>query len=204
MALLGEVALASSVEAPDLSRAPIRGGPSSSSSRSPVDPLSSFLHRLSMSTRLMGGLFAIGFLIAWWAPHPKLILTLAIGLSCGMLLLGPCAAAALYTTRLQHVWHGHLRWPLCLILAVSSVVLLDSLCHWSNAQLALAGVVASVGTVFGHDASLAVLEIRGGAGHLDPWMVALFPAFFGLAALAGYCSLGFAIGSYQVLRAFVG
>ena len=157
-----------------------------------------------MASSLMGGVFAIGFLIAWWDPHPKLILTLAIGLSCGMLLLGPYAAAALYTTKLQQVWHGHLRWPLCLILAVSSVVLLDAFLHWSTPQLVLAATVASVGTVFGHDASLAVLELRGSAGRVDPWMVGLFPALVGLAALAGYCSLGFAIGAYQVTRAFAG
>ncbi|MBT4610987.1 MAG: hypothetical protein HOC05_13165 [Gemmatimonadetes bacterium] len=169
-----------------------------------MDPLSSFLDRLSMASSLLGGVFVIGFLIAWGDPDPKVILTLAIGLSCGMLLLGPYAAAALYTTRLQHVWHGHLRWPLCLILAVSSVVLLDSFLHWSTPQLVLAAAVATVGTVFGHDASLAVLELRRSAGQVDPWMVGLFPALVGLAALAGYCSLGFAIGAYQVTRAFVG
>ncbi len=152
----------------------------------------------------MGTVFAIGFAIAWWNPHPRLILILAVGLSCGMLLLGPYAAAALYTTRLQQIWNGHLRWPLCLLLAVSSVVLLDTFLHWSTAQLILAGVVACVGTVFGHDASLAVLELRGGAGRIDPWMVCLFPIIVGLAALAGYCSLGFGIGAYQVLRAFIG
>lgn len=152
----------------------------------------------------MGGVFAIGFAIAWWDPHPMLILTLAVGLSCGILLLGPYAAAALYTTRLQHVWHGHLRWPLCLLLALSSVALLDSFLHWSTAQRILAASVASVGTVVGHDATLAVLELRGGTQRVDGWMVGLFPILVGLSALAGYCSLGFGIGAYQVIRAFVG
>ncbi len=132
----------------------------------------------------MGGIFAIGFVIAWWDPDPRLILTLAGGLSCGILLLGPYAAAALYTTRLQQIWRGHLRWPLCLLLALSSV--------------------ACVGTVVGHDATLAVLELRSSAGRVDGWMVGLFPVLVGLSALSGYCSLGFGIGAYQVVRAFVG
>jgi hypothetical protein len=157
-----------------------------------------------MTRRLMGGVFAIGFVIAWWDPDPRLILILAGGLSCGILLLGPYAAAALYMTRLQHIWRGHLRWLLCLLLALSSVALLDSFIHWSTAQRILAASVACVGTVVGHDATLAVLELRSSAGRVDAWMVGLFPVFVGLSALAGYCSLGFGIGAYQVVRAFVG
>jgi len=169
-----------------------------------VDALSSFTERLSQTRPYLLGVFGAGLAIAFWDPHPKLILTVALGISIGMLLLGPYAAAALYTTRLQYVLGGHLRWPLCLMLAVSSVVLMDYFLAWKMHQILLGGAATAAGTVLGHDACLAVLELRSSpVEKTDPWMVVLFPLLVGLAVLAGYCSLGFAIGLYQVLAAVV-
>jgi hypothetical protein len=127
-------------------------------------------------------------------------LTLALGISCGMLVLGPYSAAALYATCLQSRFGGHLRWPVCLLLSISAVLLLDALLQWNRLQLILAGLTASLGTVFGHDASIAVLELKSlPGGRVDPWMVLLFPLIVGLAVLAGYCSLGFGVGLYHLI-----
>ena len=71
--------------------------------------------------------------------------------------------------------------------------------HWTRLQLVLTGLPPSVGTVFGHDATIAVLELLSlPGGRVDPWMVFLFPALIGLAVLAGYCSLGFGVGLYHL------
>jgi hypothetical protein len=155
-----------------------------------------------MARPLLAGCFAAGFAIALWDPHPRLILTVAIGITSGMLVLGPYAAAALYSLRLQRLWGGHLRWPLCLVLALSAVLLLDYLLGWSPLHLGLASGTALLGTVLGHDATLAVLELRL-TPHLDSWMVVLFPLLVGLAVLAGYCSLGFGAGTYAFIAALI-
>jgi len=170
-----------------------------------MDPFASFTRRFRLTLPFLAGWFAAGFAIAWWDPHPRLILTVSLGISLGMLLLGPYAAAALYTLRLQSVLHGHGRWPLCLVLALSAVLVLDHLLSWSLQQVLLAGTTALLGTVLGHDATLAVLELSTAPGaRLDRWMVGLFPLLSGLAALGGYCSLGFGAGTYRFLLALSG
>lgn len=169
-----------------------------------MDPLTSFFDRLSSARWPLTLLFASGFVIAVWDPKTKIVLTLALGLSCGMILLGPYSAAALYATRLQSRFDGHLRWPICLLLAVSAVLLLDALLVWNRLELALAGLTASLGTVFGHDATIAILELRSlPGGRIDPWMVTLFPIIVALAVLAGYCSLGFGFGLYRFVDALI-
>lgn len=165
-----------------------------------MDPLSSFLDRLGLARHYLLVLFVLGFGVALWDPQTKVILTLALGISCGMLLLGPYSAAALYTTRLQARFGGHLRWPVCLLLSLSAVFLLDYVFDWSRGQLVLASVTASLGTVCGHDATLAVLELRSlPSARVDVWMVLFFPALIGLTVLAGYCSLGFGLGTYHLV-----
>lgn len=170
-----------------------------------MDSLTSFSHRLGQTRPYFIGVFAVGLAIAIWDPQPKLILTVALGISIGMLLLGPYAAAALYTTRLQYVLGGHLRWPLCLLLAISAVVIMDYFLAWRLHQILLGAAVTALGTVLGHDACLAVLELRTSSGQeTDLWMVLLFPLLIGTAILAGYCSLGFGIGLYQLVVSLVG
>lgn len=160
-----------------------------------MDSFSNFILRLKPALPLLAVWFAVGLVIAAWDPHPKLILTVALGISSGMLVLGPYAAAALYSTHRQG-----LRWLLCLSLALSAVLLLHYLFHWSALQLILVSATAVIGTILGHDATLAVLELRE-TPHLDWWMVVLFPILLGLAALAGYSSLGFGLGSFRFLAA---
>ncbi|MBI2502762.1 MAG: hypothetical protein HYW07_05960 [Candidatus Latescibacteria bacterium] len=170
-----------------------------------MDPFSSFVHRFRLILPFLALWFCAGFALAWWNPHPRLMLTVALGISLGILLLGPYAAAALYILRLQEVWHGHLRWPLCLIPPLSTVLLLDHFLDWSALQVVLAGTTALLGTVMGHDATLAVLALKTDPGaRLDRWMVLLFPLFIGLAVLGGYCSLGLGSGSYRFLSALIG
>ncbi len=170
-----------------------------------MDPLSSFTQRLKSTLPLLFVCFAAGFGIALWKPRPQLILTVALGISMGMLLLGPYAAAAMYPLRLQRFWRGHLRLPLCFILAISAVFILDYFLAWSFWEFVLACFTAILGTVLGHDAALAVLElIASPRGQLDHWMVVFFPIFIGLSVLAGYCSLGFGSGSYQLIVALFG
>ncbi|MEE2657814.1 MAG: hypothetical protein VX733_04865 [Candidatus Latescibacterota bacterium] len=153
----------------------------------------------------LAGLFGLGFAVALWDPDPKVILTLAVGISSGMLLLGPYSAAAIYATRLQRFRRGRLRWPVCLLVAVSAVFILDYFLTWTTPQLVMAGVTASMGTVFGHDATVSVLELRASpVARIDPYMVFCFPLFVGLAVLAGYCSLGFGFGLFKMARVFLG
>ena len=65
--------------------------------------------------------------------------------------------------------------------------------------------MTALGTVLGHDACLAVLELRSSPDEqADLWMVLLFPLLIGLAILAGYCSLGFGIGFYHLVLSLVG
>lgn len=169
-----------------------------------MDPFASFVRRFRLILPFLSAWFAAGFAIAWWNPHPRLILTVALGISLGVLLLGPYTAAALYTLRLQEVWNGHLRWLMCLVLALSMGLLLDHFLGWSLPQTILAMATALLGTVLGHDATLAVLELSTSPGaRLDRWMVALFPLFIGLAVLGGYCSLGFGAGTYRFLLALL-
>ena len=165
-----------------------------------MDRFSSFSTRLKPTLPFMGGWFVAGFSIAVWNPQPKLILTVAIGISVGMLILGPYAAAALYGLRMQRFLKGHLRWPLCLILATTTVLLLDYALKWSILQLVLAGVTAVIGTILGHDATLVVLELKHNR-HLDRLMVVFFPLLIGISVIAGYSSFGFGAGMYQFLAA---
>ena len=167
-----------------------------------MDALASFSSRLRLARAFLGSCFAAGFFLALWDPHPRLILTAAIGITTGMLVLGPNTAAALYTLGLQRILDGYLRWPLCVVMVLSSVYMLDYLVAWENTQFALASFSALLGTIFGHDASLAVLKLKNTSG-LDHWMVFLFPLFIALALLAGYSSFGFAAGSYQFAAALL-
>lgn len=166
-----------------------------------MDPFTSFSDRLEAARTPLAAFFCVGFGLALWDPKARIVVTLALGISCSMLLLGPYSAAALYATRLQSRFGGHLRWPLCVLLSVSAVLLLDNFAQWSRLQVTLAGLTASLGTIFGHDATIAVLELRSLPGtRADPWMVMFFPAIIGLAVLAGYCSLGFGIGLYHLFH----
>ena len=117
-----------------------------------------------------------------------------------MLLLGPYTAAILYLLRLQWFLGGHLRLPACALMASTSVFIVDSLVGWSTVELAIACCVVVCGAILGHDGALAALQIRAsGRQRPDYAMVLLFPVATGLAALAGYCSLGFGTGSYRFL-----
>ena len=170
-----------------------------------MDPLTSFTQRLSTTWPYLFGVFFTGFLIALWDPNPGLIVTVALGISAGMLVLGPYSSAVLYSTRLQHIWRGHLRWPLLLLLATTSVLILDYFVSWPLHQLALTLAAAVGGTIVGHDATLAMLELRTlGRGYLDGWMAVLFPIILGLTVLSGYCSLGFGLGTYHLIVALAG
>ena len=170
-----------------------------------MDPLASFSLRFKSTLPFLSIWFAAGFAIALWNPHPRMILTVALGISIGILFLGPYAAAAMYALRLQHILRGLLRLPLCIIVAASTVLLLDYVLAWSFQEVLLAGATAILGTFLGHDATLAVLELATSSqARLDHWMVVLFPILIGLSVLAGYCSLGFGAGSYQFIASVFG
>ncbi len=163
----------------------------------------SFSRRLQAVHPLLFTCFASGFAIAVWNPHPRYVLTATSAIIAGMLLLGPYAAAVIYSLRIHRLFAGHLRWPACILLALSAVYLLNYLLVWSRPQFLLAAIPASIGAVIGHDAMLAVLELRN-SPRLDSWMVFFFPLFIGLAILAGYSSLGFFSGTYQFVAAVIG
>ena len=162
----------------------------------------SFSRRLGLARNFLIACFAAGILIALWDPHPRLILTAALGITGGMLILGPYAAVLLYALGIQRILNGHLRWPLCVLMVLSSVYMLNYLLGWKNGQFALASGSSLLGTVLGHDATLAVLELRG-TPSLDNRMVLLFPIIIALALLAGYSSFGFGSGSYKLIAALL-
>ena len=167
-----------------------------------MDAINSFSTRLKLTRSVLGICFAIGFSIPLWDPHPRLILTIVISITAGILFLGPYAAAALYSLGLQQIFNGHLRWPLCVIMVLSSVYLLSYFLNSKDTQFALASFSALLGTVLGHDATLAVLKLRGSTG-FDGWMVLVFPLLIGLSVLGGYTSFGFAAGSYKFALALL-
>lgn len=78
-----------------------------------MDPYSNFVQRFRLILPFLMFWFGAGIALAWWNPYPRLMLTVALGISLGILLLGPYAAAALYMLRLQDIWQGHLRWRYC-------------------------------------------------------------------------------------------
>jgi hypothetical protein len=163
----------------------------------------SFSQRLHTAGSLLFACFASGFAIAMWDPHPRFVLTVTLAITAGMILLGPYAAAMIYSLRIQRFLAGQLRWPACIALALSAIYLLNHQLGWTRPQFLLAALPALVGTVIGHDATLAVLELRNNP-RFDPWMVFFFPLFIGLAVLAGYSSLGFFSGTYQFVKAVIG
>ena len=170
-----------------------------------MDSATSFNRRFGKTLPLLGICVAAGFAIALLRQGPQFILTVALGISLGMLLLGPYAAAALYPLRLQFVWGGHLRMLLCLILATSTVFIFDCFLTLSFREFILASTTVVVGTLLGHDAALAVLKLKSTRGaKLDLWMVVFFPSSICLAMLGGYCILGFSAGSYRIIRALIG
>ncbi len=164
--------------------------------------MASFSQRLYSARAFLGGCFAAGFAIAIWDPAPRFVLTFAVGLTAGILLLGPYAAAALYALRLNRFLGGYLRWPVCILSTLSTVLILDYALGWSKAQFWIAGGTALLGTAIGHDAMLAVLQLRT-SPQLDRGMVAFFPLCIGLMVLAGYSSLGFFSGMYKLAAAFM-
>ena len=105
-----------------------------------MDPASSFGGRLTSTLPFLTVWFVVGFVIALLLPGPLLILTVSVGISFGMIVLGPYAAAALYALKLQRLAGGHLRLPVCVLLAASTVFITRSL-HFME----LSGVCSSVG-----------------------------------------------------------
>ena len=162
----------------------------------------SFTSRLGLARNFLVVCFITGFLIALWNPNPRLILTVAVGLLAGMLILGPHSAVVLYTLGLQQFLGGHLRWPLCIFMVLSSVYLCNYLLDWKTTQFALASCSSLLGAVLGHDATLAILGLRG-TPNLDGRMVIVFPLITVLTLLAGYSSFGFASGSYKFAEALL-
>tara|TARA_Y100000588_G_scaffold151327_1_gene165360 strand:- start:993 stop:1505 length:513 start_codon:yes stop_codon:yes gene_type:complete len=167
-----------------------------------MDSYASFTHRLGETFPFLGFWFVAGLVIAIWNPGHMLILTVSLGITLAILVVGPYSAALLYLLRLQHILGGYLRLPVCALLAVTVVLIVDHIVSWSALELAVACVVVVGGAIIGHDGALATLEIREfGRESPDYLMVLVFPVATGLAALAGYCSLGFGAGTYRLLAA---
>ena len=165
--------------------------------------MANFNQRLYSARLFLSSCFAAGFIIALWNPAPRFVFTFAIGLTAGMLILGPQVAAVLYALRIRKFWNGNLRWPICIVATVSTVLLLDYLLRWSQPQFWIAISTALIGTTIGHDATLAALELRSDS-HFDLRMVAIFPLLIGLAVIAGYSSLGFLSGMFTFASSALG
>ena len=170
-----------------------------------MDSATNFNSRFGKTLPFLGICFAAGFFIALWQQELQLILKVALGINLGMLLLGPYAAAALYPLRLQFAWGGHLRILLCLLLATSTVLILTYFFTCSFVEFSLVCINVVLGTLMGHDAALAVLELKSTTGaKLDLWMILFFPTSICLAMLGGYSTLALTAGCYRIFRTFIG
>ena len=165
--------------------------------------MASFSQRLYSACPFLGSCFVAGIIIALWNPAPRFVFTFAIGLTAGILVLGPQVAAALYTLRIGQFWNGNLCWPICIVYTVSTVLLLDYFLRWSQTQFWIATSTALIGTSIGHDATIAALDLRSNP-HFDLRMVTIFPLLIGLAVVAGYSSLGFLSGMYTFAASVIG
>ena len=165
--------------------------------------MASFSQRLYSARPFLGSCFVAGIIIALWNPAPRFVFTFAIGLTAGILILGPHVAAALYALRIGQFWNGYLCWPICILATVSTVLLLDYFLRWSQPQFWIATSTTLIGTALGHDATLAVLQLRS-KPHFDLRMVTIFPLLIGLAVVAGYSSLGFLSGMYTFAASAIG
>ena len=165
--------------------------------------MASFSQRLYSARLFLGSCFVAGIIIALWDPAPRFVFTFAIGLTAGILILGPHVAAALYALRIGQFWNGYLCWPICILATVSTVLLLDYFLRWSQAQFCIATSTALIGTALGHDATLAVLQLRSNP-LFDLRMVTIFPLLIGFAVVAGYSSLGFLSGMYTFAASAIG
>ena len=165
--------------------------------------MASFSQRLYSARLFLGSCFVAGIIIALWDPAPRFVFTFAIGLTAGILILGPHLAAVLYALRMGKFWNGNLCWPICIFATVSTALLIDYFLRWSQPQFWIATSTILVGTAIGHDATLAALELRSNP-HFDLRMVATFPLLIGLAVIAGYSTLGFLSGMYTFAASAIG
>tara|TARA_B100000886_G_C20384098_1_gene475249 strand:+ start:783 stop:1280 length:498 start_codon:yes stop_codon:yes gene_type:complete len=165
--------------------------------------MASFSQRLYSARFFLGSCFVAGIIIALWDPSPRFVFTFAIGLTAGILILGPHLAAVLYALRIGQFWNGNLCWPIYILATVSTALLIDYFLRWSQPQFWIATSTVLVGTVIGHDATLAALELRFNP-HFDLRMVATFPLLIGLAVIAGYSILGFLSGMYTFAASAIG
>ena len=157
--------------------------------------MASFSQRLYSARLFLVSCFVAGIIIALWNPAPRFVFTFAIGLTAGILSLGPYLAAVLHALRIGQFWNGNLCWPICILATVSTALLLDYFMRWSQPQFWIFTSTVLIGTAIGHDATLAALELRSNP-HFDLRMVAIFPLLIGLAVIAGYSILGFLFGMY--------
>ena len=150
--------------------------------------MASFSQRLYSARLFLGSCFVAGIIIAIWDPA-TFVFTFAIGLTAGILILGPIWLRLSMPSAWKILeWQSLLAYlPICyginrpanrLFPALVPAPILD--CHL--------GVM--VGTAIGHDATLAALELRSNP-HFDLRMVATFPLLIGLAVIAGYSTLDF-------------
>ncbi|MEE3234763.1 MAG: hypothetical protein VX294_11405 [Candidatus Latescibacterota bacterium] len=138
--------------------------------------------------------------MAIYDSHPRYILAIAVAFFLGILIIGP------FSTALQH-------WTTPLIKLspyVSSIISIKIITFSSfvisysilsdKTQIFLSIVASIVGSILGHDATIAITKIVT-KPKIDQKMIALFPICIVLALIAGYSSLGFVSGVYQFAKA---
>ena len=144
--------------------------------------------------------FGLGILMAIFQSEPKYILSLAIALFFGMLIIGPIS------TVIQH-------WTITLInpsphasslVAINFIIFLSFIVAYTTlddkTQIFLSVLSSVAGSILGHDATVAVTNIKQ---QIDQKMIAIFPIFLVMALFAGYSSFGFLYGVYKFAKSLL-
>jgi len=164
--------------------------------------MSGFRNRLKIVIPFLVCAFVLGALMAIYDSHPRYLLAIAVAFILGILVIGPFSAA------LQHWTTPSIK----LSPYVSSIITIKliTFCNFVLAysiltdkrQIFLSVVASIIGSILGHDATIAITKISGKSG-IDQKMIAVFPTSIICALIAGYSSLGFVSGVYQFAKALI-
>ena len=173
----------------------------------PTFSATDFLARLTAAWPFLCGAWILGFTLGWRTE--KLVYAAALLISIGFIVLGPHIAAASMALKLDRRWQGYGRWPLCLIVGLSTAGLFDYCTNSIQVSILqpstlFLGLLTSVGAVLGHDAGLAALTLHPHPRRLLGLVLFLiFPFSLSIAVLAGYGTFLFTLYLKTGLSTFI-
>ena len=146
--------------------------------------------------------FLLGAFIAIYDSHPRYILAIAVTFIIGIYVIGP------FSTGLQS-WTYPLTKLSCkipFIICLSSIILssyaIAYFIFFDETQIFLSTISFVIGSILGHDATIAITESESKV-RIDKKMIAIFPMSIVTLLIAGYSSLGFFSGVYQLAKSLL-